>query len=46
MDRLVDELEKSGKDSDRARLAVTLMTSAVAPTNFGASGFFVGLVWV
>ncbi len=34
MDRLVDELEKSGKDSDQARLAVTLMTSAVAPTNF------------
>ncbi|HEY4849863.1 MAG TPA: alpha/beta fold hydrolase [Streptosporangiaceae bacterium] len=34
MDRLVDELEKSGKDSDKARFAVTLLTSAVAPTNF------------
>ena len=34
MDRLVDEVEKSGKDADRARFAVTLLTSAVAPTNF------------
>jgi polyhydroxyalkanoate synthase len=34
MDRLVDEVEKSGKDSDQARFAVTLLTSAVAPTNF------------
>jgi len=34
MDRLVDEVEKSGKDSDKARFAVTLLTSAVAPTNF------------
>jgi polyhydroxyalkanoate synthase subunit PhaC len=34
MDRLVDELERSGKDADRARFAVTLLTSAVAPTNF------------
>ena len=34
MDRLVDELEKSGKDSDKARFAVTLLASAAAPTNF------------
>jgi polyhydroxyalkanoate synthase subunit PhaC len=34
MGRLVDELEKSGKESDKARFAVTLLTSAVAPTNF------------
>src|SRR6266511_167648 len=34
MDRLVDEAEKSGKDSDKARFAVTLLTSTVAPTNF------------
>jgi polyhydroxyalkanoate synthase len=34
MDRLVDEAEKSGKDADKARFAVTLLTSAVAPTNF------------
>ena len=34
MDRLVDEAEKSGKDPDKARFAVTLLTSAVAPTNF------------
>jgi polyhydroxyalkanoate synthase len=34
MDRLVDEVEKSGKDVDRARFLVTLLTSAVAPTNF------------
>jgi polyhydroxyalkanoate synthase len=34
MDRLVDEVEKSGKNSDKARFAVTLLTSAVAPTNF------------
>jgi len=34
MDRLVDEVEKSGKDADKARFAVTLLTSAVAPTNF------------
>jgi polyhydroxyalkanoate synthase subunit PhaC len=33
MDRLVDDVEKSGKDSDKARFAVTLLTSAVAPTN-------------
>ena len=33
MDRLVDEVEKSGKDSDKARFAVTLLTSALAPTN-------------
>ena len=34
MDRLVDEAEKSGRDPDKARFAVTLLTSAVAPTNF------------
>src|ERR1700730_18868266 len=34
MDRLVDEAEKSGKDPGKARFAVTLLTSAVAPTNF------------
>ena len=34
MDRLVDEAEKSGRDADKARFAVTLLTSAVAPTNF------------
>ncbi len=34
MDRLVDEAAKSGKDPDKARFAVTLLTSAVAPTNF------------
>jgi polyhydroxyalkanoate synthase len=34
MDRLVDEVEKAGKDSDKARFAVRLLTSAVAPTNF------------
>ena len=33
MDRLVDEVEKSGKDPDKARFAVALLTSAVAPTN-------------
>ena len=31
MDRLVDEAEKSGRDPDKARFAVTLLTSAVAP---------------
>ena len=36
MDRLVDEAAKSGKDPDKARFAVTLLTSAVAPTNFWA----------
>jgi polyhydroxyalkanoate synthase subunit PhaC len=34
MDRLVDEAEKSGRDPDKARFAVTLLTSAMAPTNF------------
>ena len=34
MDRLVDEAEKPGRDPDKARFAVTLLTSAVAPTNF------------
>jgi polyhydroxyalkanoate synthase len=34
MDRPVDEVEKSGKDPDKARFGVTLLTSAVAPTNF------------
>ncbi len=34
MDRLVEEAEKPGKDPDKARFAVTLLTSAVAPTNF------------
>jgi polyhydroxyalkanoate synthase len=34
MDRLVDEAERSGKDADKARFAVTLLTSAAAPTNF------------
>jgi polyhydroxyalkanoate synthase len=34
MDRLVDEAEKTGKDPDKARFAVTLLTSAMAPTNF------------
>jgi polyhydroxyalkanoate synthase len=34
MDRLVDEAEKPGKDPDKARFAVTLLTSAMAPTNF------------
>jgi polyhydroxyalkanoate synthase subunit PhaC len=34
MDQLVEEVEKSGKDPDKARFAVTLLTSAVAPTNF------------
>jgi len=34
MDRLVDEVEKSGKDTDKARFTVTLLTSAAAPTNF------------
>jgi polyhydroxyalkanoate synthase len=34
MDRLVDEVERSGKDANKARFAVTLLTSAVAPTNF------------
>jgi polyhydroxyalkanoate synthase len=34
MDRLVDEVEQSGKDANKARFAVTLLTSAVAPTNF------------
>ena len=34
MDRLVDEAEKSGKEPDKARFAVTLLTSAMAPTNF------------
>jgi len=34
MDRLIDEVEQSGKDTDKARFAVTLLTSAVAPTNF------------
>jgi polyhydroxyalkanoate synthase len=33
-DRLVDEVARSGEDADRARFAVTLLTSAVAPTNF------------
>ena len=36
VDRLVDEAAKSGKDPDKARFAVTLLTSAVAPTNFWA----------
>ena len=34
MDRLVDEAEKSGQDPDKVRFAVTLLTSAMAPTNF------------
>jgi polyhydroxyalkanoate synthase subunit PhaC len=34
MDRLVDEAGKTGKDPDKARFAVTLLTSAIAPTNF------------
>lgn len=34
MDRLVDEAEKTGKDPNQARFAVTLLTSAMAPTNF------------
>jgi polyhydroxyalkanoate synthase subunit PhaC len=34
MDRLVEEAEKSGRDPDQARFAVTLLTSAMAPTNF------------
>ena len=34
IDRLVDEAEKSGRDPDKARFALTLLTSAVAPTNF------------
>jgi polyhydroxyalkanoate synthase subunit PhaC len=34
MDRLADEAEKSGKDPDKTRFAVTLLTSALAPTNF------------
>jgi hypothetical protein len=34
MDRVVDEVEKPGKDPGKARFAVTLLTSAVAPTNF------------
>jgi polyhydroxyalkanoate synthase len=34
MDRLVEEAEKSGRDPDKARFAVTLLTSAMAPTNF------------
>jgi len=34
MDRLAEEAEKSGKDPDKARFAMTLLTSAVAPTNF------------
>lgn len=33
MDRLAAEAEKSGRDPDKARFAVTLLTSAVAPTN-------------
>ena len=34
MDRLADEAAKAGKDPDKTRFAVTLLTSAVAPTNF------------
>jgi polyhydroxyalkanoate synthase len=34
MDRLVNEAEKSGTDPDKARFAVALLTSAMAPTNF------------
>ena len=34
MDRLVEEAEKSGRDPDQARFAVTVLTSAMAPTNF------------
>jgi hypothetical protein len=34
MDRLADEAEKTGKDPNQARFAVTLLTSAMAPTNF------------
>jgi polyhydroxyalkanoate synthase len=34
IDRLVDDVETSGKDPDKARFAATLLTSAVAPTNF------------
>jgi polyhydroxyalkanoate synthase len=34
VDRLVDEAEKSGKGSGKARFAATLLTSAAAPTNF------------
>ena len=34
MDRLVDEAEKIGRDPNQARFAVTLLTSAMAPTNF------------
>jgi polyhydroxyalkanoate synthase subunit PhaC len=34
IERLVDDAETSGKDPDKARFAATLLTSAVAPTNF------------
>jgi polyhydroxyalkanoate synthase len=34
IDRLVEDVEASGKDPDKARFAATLLTSAVAPTNF------------
>jgi polyhydroxyalkanoate synthase subunit PhaC len=34
IDRLVDDVEASGKDPDKARFAASLLTSAVAPTNF------------
>jgi polyhydroxyalkanoate synthase subunit PhaC len=34
MDRLVDDAGRSGTGADKAQFAVTLLTSAVAPTNF------------